>query len=85
MNTKIILIAGLFFTSFAFADSGQPTDGLNAGSARPLISVSDVAYFPESRWGQPPVKVTRELVYLQYPDLMPQEDSNLESDDSSTD
>jgi hypothetical protein len=34
MNTKIILIAGLFFTSFAFADSGQPTDGLNAGSAR---------------------------------------------------
>lgn len=29
----------------------------------------EVSYFPESSWGTPPVKVTKELIYKQYPHI----------------
>ena len=85
MKSKIILISGLglLFSSFALADGYyQPKSQPAADSARPTVHESNVAFYPESRWGQPPAAVTKELVYLQHPELMPNEESNSDLDDT---
>jgi hypothetical protein len=49
----ITIVLSSLFSNFSQADDNAP----------------EVAYYPPSTWGQPPAKVTKELVCLQYPRL----------------
>ena len=59
MKTLMLVVMVLAF-NLAQADEGQ-----KASVALPQYD--DVAYYPPSAWGQPPEKVTKDLVCLQYP------------------
>jgi hypothetical protein len=84
MKTKILLIIMLAVSSKAMASSSYYEKDCDDKTAEAVEPQPEVAYYPESYWGQPPAKVTRELVYLQYPHLMPQEDSNDTDGDSES-
>jgi hypothetical protein len=81
MMTKVLLTFGVLI-SIMSASEGNAQE---RSSHCPMVFESDTAYYPESRWGQPPAKITKELVYLQYPQLLTQDDSDLNTDDSLED
>jgi hypothetical protein len=60
--TNLCIILSAIFLNSAFASEEKVVTQFN--------QAPEVQYYPESSWGQAPVKVTKELIYRQYPDLL---------------
>ena len=64
MTSLVIIVGLLIFSSFAFASEDKKI----VDSPERIVSVQ-AEYFPPSSWGHQPVKVTKELVCRQHPNL----------------